>query len=98
MAKTVTAYSDGADPKVDVAPAPDLQFVDKAYEWNLAQVEESIRGAVNVSYAEFSRGVIQGGVVNYWAYLIGKRVVYCGALGDLHVQWFPGVQPPPKKD
>ena len=44
----------------------------------------------SISYAEFSKGIIDGGVTNYWAYLAGKRVMYMGRYGDFHVELFPG--------
>ena len=100
VARTVTAYRDlpFVGTRVDVALTPALESVDKEYDWDVEKVKESIRlvqqGKLN--YAEFSREVIEGGVVDYWAYLSGKRVVYCGALGDMHVEWFPGQGP--KKD
>ena len=91
VAKTITAYVGTA---IDVAPVH-LEAADASAEWDIAKIKEALRlvqsGAI--SYQEFSRGVIDGGVTNYWAFLKGKRVLYIGKLGDYHVEWFPGAQP-----
>jgi hypothetical protein len=42
------------------------------------------------TYEEFERRGIEVGVVEYHAYLEGKTVLYLGAMGDMHVEWFPG--------
>lgn len=36
---------------------------------------------------------MESGVTDYTAYLEGQKVVYCGALGEMHVEWFPGAKP-----
>ncbi|KIW79745.1 hypothetical protein Z517_06359 [Fonsecaea pedrosoi CBS 271.37] len=47
--------------------------------------------ANKTTYAEFSRECIAAGVAGYMAFLAGKRVLYYGCDGDVHVEWFPGV-------
>jgi hypothetical protein len=32
------------------------------------------------------------GVVGYWAFLMGKRVIYLGRKGDQHIEEFPKPQ------
>ncbi|KAH0840438.1 hypothetical protein AYO21_03074 [Fonsecaea monophora] len=49
--------------------------------------------ANKTTYAEFSRECIAAGVAGYMAFLAGKRVLYYGCDGDVHVEWFPGVGP-----
>lgn len=87
VTRSVTAYADGADSQTDVVYPPDLETVDKEYPWNIEKVKESIRQvqAGSLSYSQFSRGLIEGGVTNYWGYLKNIKVVYCSALGDFHV-------------
>lgn len=41
------------------------------------------------SYEAFTRRAMAAGVVGYFAFLTGKRVVYWGRLGDSHTEWFP---------
>jgi uncharacterized protein YbcV (DUF1398 family) len=88
-AQTITAYI-GHD--VDAAPVDTLMPIVGEPSWNAAKIMESVRQVQNgsVSYGEFSKGIIDGGVTNYWAYLVGKRVIYMGRYGDIHVEWFPG--------
>ncbi|OCT52484.1 hypothetical protein CLCR_10933 [Cladophialophora carrionii] len=50
------------------------------------------------TYTDFSREIIAAGVVGYFAFLDGKRVVYYGPEGDVHVEWFPGAGPGPIVD
>ena len=38
------------------------------------------------TYEEFERRGIEAGVVEYHAYLEGKRVLYLGAMGDMPVE------------
>ena len=89
VAQTITAYV-GHD--VDVAQVATLATIEGASSWNAETIKESLRQVQSgsISYGEFSKGIIDGGVTNYWAYLAGKRVVYMGQYGDIHVEWFPG--------
>ena len=91
-AGTITAYV-GQD--VDFAHV-NLTAIEGTPEWNAEKVREAIRQVQSgsIGYGEFSKGVIDGGVTNYWAFLAGKRVMYMGRYGDFHIEWFPG----PKKD
>lgn len=41
------------------------------------------------SYEAFTRRAMAAGVVGYFAFLRGKRVVYWGRTGDSHTEWFP---------
>jgi uncharacterized protein YbcV (DUF1398 family) len=87
-AQSITAYVGG---EVDVAPVA-LEAVQGSPSWSVEKIKEAltlVQGG-KISYSEFSKGIIDGGVTNYWAYLAGKRVIYLGALGDIHVEWFPG--------
>ncbi|ETI24511.1 hypothetical protein G647_03880 [Cladophialophora carrionii CBS 160.54] len=47
------------------------------------------------TYADFSSEITAAGVVGYFAFLEGKRVVYYGPEGEVHVEWFPGDGPGP---
>jgi len=43
-----------------------------------------------IRYPEFMRPASAAGVVGYWAFLTGKRVIYFGRKGEFHVEEFPG--------
>ena len=42
-----------------------------------------------IQYNEFCRHVIAAGCVGYIASLSGKRVVYYGRSGEMHIEHFP---------
>jgi uncharacterized protein YbcV (DUF1398 family) len=53
----------------------------------------AIRGAQAdaIRYPEFVRQSPEAGVIGYWAFLTGKKVVYFGRKGEMHVEEFPKV-------
>jgi uncharacterized protein YbcV (DUF1398 family) len=98
VASTATAY---AGSEVDVCEIPrHAPASGQPAPWNADGVVAAIREvqAGKVSYPEFSRLAMAAGVTNYFAFLEGKRVVYIGALGDLHTEWFPGSKPADERD
>jgi uncharacterized protein YbcV (DUF1398 family) len=46
-----------------------------------------------IRYPEFLGQATAAGVAAYWAFLTGRRVVYLGRQGEIHVEEFPGVSP-----
>ncbi|OAL33096.1 hypothetical protein AYO20_07578 [Fonsecaea nubica] len=61
--------------------------------WNAPALSLAIARiqANKTTYMEFSRECSAAGVVGYMAFLAGKRVLYYGCDGDVHVEWFPSV-------
>ena len=55
---------------------------------------EAIRGAQadRVRYPEFVQLATAAGVVGYWAFLTGRKVVYFGRKGEMHTEMFPGAR------
>ena len=51
----------------------------------------AIRGAQadTVRYPEFVKRCTRAGVIGYWAFLTGKRVIYFGRKGEQHIEEFP---------
>lgn len=51
----------------------------------------AIRGAQAdvIRYPEFVKCATGAGVIGYWAFLAGKRVIYFGRKGEMHVEEFP---------
>ncbi|MGA8037694.1 MAG: DUF1398 family protein [Candidatus Acidiferrales bacterium] len=51
----------------------------------------AIRGAQRdeIRYPEFVKRARAAGVVAYWAFLTGQRVLYLGRQGEVHVEEFP---------
>ncbi len=66
-----------------------------AATWNDAALVAAIRGAQadTVRYPEFVQRATAAGVIGYWAFLTGKRVVYFGRLGEQHIEEFPKPRP-----
>jgi len=66
-----------------------------APEFNGAGLVAAIRGAQadTVRYPEFVTRSTASGVIGYWAFLTGKKVIYFGRKGEQHIEEFPKPQP-----
>ncbi len=73
----------------------DVEFGKVAPEFSKDGIVAAIRGAQKdeIRYPEFLRRAAEAGVTAYWALLTGKRVIYFGRRGEMHVEWFPGAEP-----
>jgi uncharacterized protein YbcV (DUF1398 family) len=62
-----------------------------AAEFDGAGLVAAIRGAQadTVRYPEFVKRSTAAGVIGYWAFLTGKRVIYFGRKGEQHIEEFP---------
>lgn len=62
-----------------------------AGEFSLPGIVAAIRGAQTdtVRYPEFVALATAAGVIGYWVYLTGKKVIYFGRKGEVHVEEFP---------
>jgi uncharacterized protein YbcV (DUF1398 family) len=62
-----------------------------AAEFSSAALVTAIRGAQadTVRYPEFVKLSAAAGVIGYWAFLTGKRVIYFGRKGEQHIEEFP---------
>jgi uncharacterized protein YbcV (DUF1398 family) len=60
-------------------------------EFNSVELMAAIRGAQAdaVRYPEFVKRSTAAGVIGYWAFLTGKRVIYFGRKGEQHIEEFP---------
>jgi uncharacterized protein YbcV (DUF1398 family) len=65
-----------------------------AAEFNNADLVAAIRDAQTdtVRYPEFVKRSTSAGVIGYWAFLTGKRVIYFGRKGEQHIEEFPKPQ------
>ena len=66
-----------------------------ASEFDSAALVAAIRGAQadTVRYPEFVKRSTAAGMIGYWAFLTGKRVIYFGRKGEQHIEEFPKQQP-----
>ena len=62
-----------------------------AAEFDGVGLVAAIRGAQadTVRYPEFVKRSTAAGVIGYWAFLTGKRVIYFGRKGEQHIEEFP---------
>jgi uncharacterized protein YbcV (DUF1398 family) len=62
-----------------------------AEEFSSSGVVEAIRGAQadTIRYPEFMKRSASAGVIAYWAFLTGRKVIYFGRKGEFHVEEFP---------
>jgi uncharacterized protein YbcV (DUF1398 family) len=62
-----------------------------AAEFDNAGLVAAIRGAQadTVRYPEFVKRSTAAGVIGYWAFLTGKKVIYFGRKGEQHIEEFP---------
>ena len=65
-----------------------------ADEFSGEGIVAAIRGAQadTVRYPEFVKRAAAAGVIGYWAFLTGKKVVYFGRKGEMHIEEFPKVK------
>jgi uncharacterized protein YbcV (DUF1398 family) len=65
-----------------------------APEFNSIDLVAAIRGAQadTVRYPEFVKRSTAAGVIGYWAFLTGKKVIYFGRRGEQHIEEFPKPQ------
>ena len=66
-----------------------------AEEFSPSEVVAAIRGAQadTIRYPEFVKRSVEAGVIAYWAFLTGKRVIYFGHKGEIHIEEFPRPKP-----
>ena len=84
----MTFYALDGDTHVEEMVVP-LSAV--AGEFSLPGIVAAIRGAQTdaVRYPEFVTLATASGVIGYWVFLIGKKVIYFGRKGEAHVEEFP---------
>jgi uncharacterized protein YbcV (DUF1398 family) len=68
-----------------------LKLDQVAEEFSSVGIVAAIRGAQTdtVRYPEFTKRSTAAGVTAYWAFLTGKKVIYFGRKGEMHVEEFP---------
>jgi uncharacterized protein YbcV (DUF1398 family) len=62
-----------------------------APDFSSSELITAIRGAQTdtVRYPEFVKRSTAAGVIAYWAFLTGKKVIYFGRKGETHTEEFP---------
>jgi uncharacterized protein YbcV (DUF1398 family) len=72
-----------------------LPLAPVAEEFSSSELVAAIRGAQTdtIRYPEFMKRSAAAGVIAYWAFLTGKKVIYFGRKGEFHVEEFPRATP-----
>jgi uncharacterized protein YbcV (DUF1398 family) len=62
-----------------------------AEEFSSSGLIAAVRGAQadTIRYPEFIKCSAAAGVIAYWAFLTGKKVIYFGRQGQFHIEEFP---------
>ena len=62
-----------------------------AEAFSLTGIVAAIRGAQTdtIRYPEFVKQSTAAGVIAYWAFLTGRKVIYFGRKGEQHIEAFP---------
>lgn len=62
-------------------------------EFSREDLVSAIRGAQadTIRYPEFMKRSAAAGVIAYWAFLAGGKVIYFGRRGEFHIEEFPPV-------
>ena len=65
-----------------------------AGEFSREDLVSAIRGAQadTIRYPEFMKRSAAAGVIAYWAFLQGSKVIYFGRKGEFHIEEFPRAQ------
>ena len=68
-----------------------LPLMPIAEEFSSSDLVAAIRGAQadTIRYPEFMKRSAAAGVIAYWAFLTGRKVIYFGRKGAMHVEEFP---------
>jgi uncharacterized protein YbcV (DUF1398 family) len=71
-----------------------LPLMPIAEEFSSSGLIAAIRGAQTdtIRYPEFMKRSAAAGVVAYWAFLTGRKVIYFGRKGEIHIEEFPGAK------
>ena len=49
--------------------------------------------ADQIRYPEFLRRAMAAGIAAYWVFIAGRKVIYFGRKGEIHVEGFPSPKP-----
>ena len=62
-----------------------------AEQFSASGIVAAIRGAQSdtIRYPEFMKRSAAAGIIAYWAFLSGKKVIYFGRKGESHTEEFP---------
>jgi uncharacterized protein YbcV (DUF1398 family) len=71
-----------------------LPLVPIAEEFSSSGLIAAIRGAQTdtIRYPEFMKRSAAAGVIAYWAFLTGRKVIYFGRKGEIHIEEFPNAK------
>ena len=68
--------------------------VEPSHAFAASGVDAAVRAIQRgeIKYREFCARIAKAGCVGYIVSMAGKRAVYCGRSGEMHVEMFPGAK------
>lgn len=80
-----------AEGESHVLPVAHPALPSAAQDFSAANVQAAVRQSQQgqIGYKAFLARILEAGCVYYIAYLAGRRVVYLGRKGEMHVEEFP---------
>ena len=87
-ARAETFYMTSGDTHVEKMTLPSATI---AEEFSSSGVLAAVRAAQTdaIRYPEFMKRSAAAGVIGYWAFLAGRKVIYFGRKGEFHIEEFP---------
>ena len=101
VACAVTTYVTNSISEVTVTQIPDFYSHQGStspsstmFGWDESKLRDAIRRvqAGEGNYQDFANRMVQAGVVGYFTFLVGQRVMYYGEKGDTWMELFPGAK------
>ncbi len=89
-----TFYMPGGETHVEKMKLPEGAAAAVPPEFSKEGIVAAIRAAQRdeIRYPEFLKRAIAAGTAGYRVFLSGRRVVYFGRTGELHIEEFPGAK------
>ena len=84
-----THYAAGGESATVPLPLSDAPEISP--QWSADAIAAAIRSSQRreIEYPQFLRQIMAAGCAAYWVFLAGRRAVYFGRHGDVHVEHFP---------
>jgi uncharacterized protein YbcV (DUF1398 family) len=82
-------YSACGDVVCDALPLAEAP--ETAEAWSVEGIREAIGASQRgeIGYPAFLRRILAAGCVGYWVFITGRRAMYLGRRGEVHVELFP---------
>jgi uncharacterized protein YbcV (DUF1398 family) len=89
--RTDTFYLPNGETHVEAMDHPSAIITE---DFSKSEIVAAIRAAQadQIRYPEFIKRAMAAGTTAYWVFLTGRKVIYFGRKGDLHIEEFPAAK------